>query len=156
MEDWLVQTGYLGLFLVSLLSATVVPLATEPAVVGLLLLHYSPIWVGLVALCGSTFGSLVTYYTGRYGSVLLFRGFASRFPSADHPHLPRARALFDRWGAPVLFLSWLPLIGDAVTLVAGAAAVHPVRVVLWVAAGKAVRYAVLIAVALGAFKAVGW
>ena len=152
MEDLLAQWGYAGLFLVSFISATVVPLATEPVVVGLLALGDSPVVVIAVALAGSTLGSLTTYCVGRYGSVLFFGRFASRFAAAEERHLPRARALFDRWGAPIMFLSWLPVIGDAMALVAGAAAVHPVRFIMWVAAGRAARYVVVVAVTLGALS----
>lgn len=152
MDELLAQTGYLGLFLASFVSATVVPLATEPVVVGLLVLGYSPVGVVLVALAGSTAGSLTTYYAGRYGSMLFVGRFASRFAAAEERHLPRARMLFDRWGAPILLLSWLPLIGDAMVVVAGAAAVHPVRFLLWVAAGRAARYVVLAGATTGAIS----
>lgn len=152
MDELLAQSGYLGLFLASFVSATVVPLATEPVVVGLLVLGYSPLGIILVALAGSTAGSLTTYYAGRYGSMLFLGRFASRFAAAEERHLPRARALFDRWGAPILLLSWLPLIGDAMVLVAGAAAIHPVRFLLWVAVGRTARYLLLVAVATGAIS----
>jgi membrane protein YqaA with SNARE-associated domain len=73
---------------------------------------------------------MVTYYMGRL------------LPQ----HLtPQKSALALRHGAPVLLLAWAPLIGDALCAAAGWLRLPPLACALWMAAGKAARYAVVIA-----------
>jgi membrane protein YqaA with SNARE-associated domain len=52
----------------------------------------------------------------------------------------RAERLLARYGQPVLLLSWVPLLGDALVAVAGAARLPFAGFSLWVAAGKGLRY----------------
>ncbi len=134
------QFGYAGLFAVSFASATLLPLASEPVLVALQVLGYSWWALLLVATAGSTLGSVGNYAVGRWASPWVQR----RASAVDPAKLARAQRLFDRWGVPALCLAWLPVVGDALTVIAGVAHVGLGRFTLWVAAGKGVRYAVII------------
>lgn len=135
------QIGELaGLFVSALVSATVLPGISEAVLVGVLALGSSTTAIAVaVATAGNTTGSVLNWVIGRFlGSY------------RDHPRFPvspedfeRWVAAFRRWGAWLLFLSWVPVIGDPLTVIAGV-----LRTPLWlfvpiVALAKLSRYLVV-------------
>lgn len=131
-----------ALFVSALLSATVLPGSSEVVLVALISGGASPWLAGSVATVGNTLGSLVTYLLGLGLISLSVRLRARWLP--DERRLDRARAWFARFGVWALLFAWLPLIGDALALVAGVLRIHPAVFVVLVAIGKALRYAVII------------
>jgi membrane protein YqaA with SNARE-associated domain len=136
--------AYAGLFLVSLAAATILPMQSEAALVALLLADYSPWLLLLVASVGNILGSTINWVLGRaidrYGSRRWFPASAAT--------LDRAARWYRRYGRWSLLLSWAPVIGDPITVVAGALRERlPVFLAL-VAIAKVGRYLVVIAVTL--------
>lgn len=134
--------AYAGLFLTALAAATILPLPSETALVGLLLADYSP-WLLLpVASVGNVLGSTINWGLGRavdrYGS--------SRWVPEDT--LDRAQAWYHRYGKWSLLLSWVPVIGDPLTIVAGVLRERLAVFLLFVTIAKVGRYLVVIAVTL--------
>ena len=126
-----------SLFLAAFASATLLPGGSEAVLVGILATGSAGIVAAIaVATLGNTLGSLANWGIGRF-----LAGYR------DHPRFPvkretyeRAAALYGRWGAPLLIFSWVPFLGDPLTVVAGV-----LRTPLWlflplVAAGKLLRY----------------
>jgi membrane protein YqaA with SNARE-associated domain len=127
-----------GLFLAAFAAATLLPLQSEALLVGLVL-------QGGVATFGNVLGSLVNWWLGRFIERWQDRRW---FPvSADR--LARARAHYQRYGRWSLLLSWLPLVGDPLTVIAGVMREPLWRFLLLVTLAKAGRYAVLASIALG-------
>ena len=79
-------------------------------------------------------------YLGACTTFLLARAAAARFQADSRPRARHAAALLRRFGAPALLLSWVPLIGDIIVLLAGAAGISFARFSLWTIPGKAARY----------------
>lgn len=128
--------AYAGLFAWSFLAATVLPLGSEPALFAVVRAGGSFWFAIALATVGNVLGAATTWWIGRRVGTALDKRPAKRGEA-------RARALFARWGAPSLLLSWVPLIGDALVAISGAAGI-PFRVFLpWVTAGKLARYAVV-------------
>jgi membrane protein YqaA with SNARE-associated domain len=135
-----------GLFLAAFAAATLLPLQSEALLVGLVLQGELavPLLVG-VATFGNVLGSLVNWWLGRFIERWQDRRW---FPvSADR--LARARAHYQRYGRWSLLLSWLPLVGDPLTVIAGVMCEPLWRFLLLVTLAKAGRYAVLASIALG-------
>ncbi len=134
--------AYGGLFLFSLAAATILPLPSEAGLVGLLLADYSPWLLLLVASVGNVLGSAINWLLGRaidrYGSHRWFPEGSST--------LERARAWYHRYGRWSLLLSWVPVIGDPLTIVAGMLRERLAIFLLLVTIAKVGRYAVVIAV----------
>lgn len=131
------EAGLAGLFLVSLLAATLLPGGSEAAFLGFLLAFPEKTAAALAcASLGNTAGSLLTYALGRLLPPRL---------------TPQKAALAARWGAPILFFAWLPFVGDALCLAAGWLRLPWLACGCWIALGKTVRYAALAygALALG-------
>jgi membrane protein YqaA with SNARE-associated domain len=136
-----------GLFLAALVAATLVPAQSEAVLVALVLAGGHPVALLVaVATVGNVLGSVVNWALGR---------FLMRF--ADHPRFPfspaqvaRAQGWYARWGWVSLFGSWLPVVGDPLTLAAGTMREPLWRFLLVVTAAKLGRYLALVAVALAA------
>lgn len=138
--QWFVQWGYVGLFVVCFLSSSVVPLAAEVVLLAMQQLGFNVWLLLLVGTLGNLVGKLTTYAIGRYGgSYVLERLF--------HPgeaRMQQAHDLFARWGGPIVFWSFLPVIGDAITFVAGVLKDNPWHFVFWVFIGHWLRFAAVV------------
>lgn len=140
-------SGLLGLFLAALAAATVLPMQSEAVLVGLLLSGaYSPWLLLAVAGTGNVLGSVLNWLLGRgLGRIRM-----------DAARLARARTVYGRYGYWSLLLSWVPLIGDPLTVVAGLMREPFWRFLLLVTAAKVGRYLVLMALTLGWMDGAGW
>lgn len=143
-EELITHFGYLGLFIISLLAASIIPLSSELFVVLMQSLGYNSWLIGLVATLGNYTGALTVYYMGKYGGSYLL----GRSAKIDAVQLARAEAWFGRYGSPILLLSWLPIVGDALCGTAGLLRLGLLRFSLWTILGKGWRYFLL----LGAWK----
>jgi membrane protein YqaA with SNARE-associated domain len=128
---------YAGLFFGALASATLLPGASEAALLGLLTTERgSPGALVAVATAGNVLGSVVNWAMGRF----LVR-FRERwwFPVSG-PAYERGVAWFRRFGLWSLLLSWTPIIGDPLTVAAGVLRVRLVPFLVLVTIGKTARY----------------
>ena len=137
---------YAGLFAAALAAATVLPAQSEVALVALLLAEHYPAWLlVLVASLGNTLGSTVNWALGQ-----LLARFEHRpwFP-VRRAAIARAEAWYRRYGRWSLLLSWLPVVGDPLTIVAGVLR-EPLPVfLLLVAVAKTSRYLAVVAITQG-------
>ncbi|NNA92928.1 YqaA family protein [Pseudomonas gessardii] len=137
--------GYAGLFFSAFGAATLLPLQSEAVLVALLLNGNYSLWLLLgIATLGNVLGSLVNWLLGR--SVELFKD--RRWFPVSATQLEKSRRHYRRWGHWSLLLSWLPIIGDPLTLVAGVMKEPLWRFVLIVSLAKAARYAMVAMVTL--------
>ncbi|MBU2490845.1 MAG: DedA family protein [Proteobacteria bacterium] len=148
MEAIISHLGLLGLFLVSFTAATLVPLSSEGAVAALAASGFDPVLVLVTATAGNSLGALVNYFVGKWGGRFVF----SRWIRVPESALNRAERTYGKYGAPVLFLAWLPVVGDPLTVAAGVLKVKLPAFLFWVILGKAFRYGVV----LGGMGALGW
>ncbi|MGE8097244.1 YqaA family protein [Pseudomonas fluorescens] len=138
--------GYLGLFFAAFGAATLLPLQSEAVLVGLLLNGEHGLWWLLaVATLGNVLGSLLNWWLGR--SIERFR--ERRWFPVSPVHLDKARTHYQRYGHWSLLLSWVPIIGDPLTLVAGVMREPMGRFLLIVTFAKGARYGVLALATLG-------
>lgn len=138
--------GYLGLFLAAFGAATLLPLQSEAVLVGLLLSGKHLVWLLLsIAIAGNVAGSLVNWWLGR--GIERFRD--KRWFPASAPSLEKAQRHYQRYGHWSLLLSWVPIIGDPLTLIAGVLGEPFWRFLLIVTLAKSARYLVLAWVTLG-------
>ena len=137
-------TAYGSLFLAALLAATIIPTQSEAVLGGLLLSgHYTPWLLVAVASVGNVLGSIINWMLGR--GIDRFRD-KPWFPvRADR--LERAQGWYRRYGRWSLLLSWVPFIGDPLTVAAGMMREKFIVFVTLVAIAKTARY-ILIALAI--------
>ncbi len=130
---------YFTMFASAFLAATVVPFASEITLTAALAAGGAVHWLIVVATLGNTLGAAVNWVLGRF--IEHFRG--RRWFPADAKQLERAQVWFRRYGVWSLLLAWAPIVGDALTVIAGAMRVHIALFLVLVAVGKGVRYVVL-------------
>ncbi|MEX2272593.1 MAG: VTT domain-containing protein [Vicinamibacterales bacterium] len=127
--------AYLTLFGWSFLAATILPLGSEPALVFLVRDGYPIAPLLFVATAGNYFGACTTFALGRFAR----QRTAAALPVSQRQQ--RALRLINRYGAPAMLLSWVPLIGDVLVAAAGAVGMPFKAFSVWTIAGKAARYA---------------
>jgi membrane protein YqaA with SNARE-associated domain len=128
------------LFISALAASTILPMSSEVVLGTLARSGSSEVWLLFaVATAGNTLGAVVNWGIGRYAST-----WRTRLHSLDDAKFERACRWFNRWGIWCLLLSWLPVVGDPLTLVAGTLRTAFVPFVLLVLLGKAARYLIIL------------
>lgn len=157
MEAWthslltllaLPEYGLSTLFVVAFVSATLLPMGSELAVLGLLKLNPELFWPAmLVATAGNTAGGALTWWMG-YGAERAYEKLVHK------PHEARLLSWLKRFGPRACLLSWLPVFGDPLCAVAGWLRLPFWPCVLYMAIGKFGRYLVMTSLALWVMP--GW
>ena len=129
------DSGLWTLFVSGFLSSTLLPGGSEVSLIAAIKLGDLPLWqLVLVATIGNTLGGLTNYVLGRF------------LPEKDwshHRHIQRALAWSRQYGVASLLLSWLPVIGDPLCLMAGWLRLNFWWSTIAICVGKALRYSVL-------------
>jgi membrane protein YqaA with SNARE-associated domain len=134
---------YLGLFTAACVSATLFPGQSEALLVGLLVAGYPPVTLIAVASAGNILGSVFNWVIGRGIERYRDRRWFPVSPQA----LQRTQAWYRKYGKWSLLLSWLPVIGDPLTIAAGVLRERFMVFLLLVTVAKVGRYIVLAALA---------
>jgi membrane protein YqaA with SNARE-associated domain len=128
------QFGLSTLFVVAFVSATLLPLGSEPALYGLLRLNPELFWPAiLVATVGNTLGGMVDWWIG-YGAHEVTDKYRH-----SRTHV-KALEFLEKLGPKACLLAWLPLVGDPLCAVAGWLRLSFWPCVLYMAIGKFLRY----------------
>jgi membrane protein YqaA with SNARE-associated domain len=139
------EFGLSTVFLVSFISATLIPLGSEPVVFGLIQLNPALFWPTiLVATAGNTLGGAVTWAMG-----LASHKVVDRYQHSKH-HL-RALDWLERIGPKACLLAWLPGVGDPLCAVAGWLKLPFWPCLAYMAIGKFARYLTMTAALVGVF-----
>jgi len=161
------EVGLGAVFVIAFVSATLLPMGSEPAVFGLVKLQPDMFWPAvLVASLGNTLGGALTWWMGdgarRAAERLRHRHDAPvddavSAPPAPSPSAPRSRAdqramqWLQRFGPKACLLSWLPVVGDPLCAVAGWLRLPFWPCVAYMAVGKFARYLTMTGLLLWAF-----
>jgi len=136
---------YLGLFTAAFVAATLLPAQSEVVLAGLLLAGKQPVWaLLLVATVGNVLGSCVNWLLGRY--CMRFKN--RRWFPVKESSLAKAEAWYHKYGRWSLLLSWAPIIGDPLTLIAGVLREPFLSFVAIVLVAKLGRYLIIAGIAL--------
>ena len=137
------------LFVVAFVSATLLPLGSEPALFGLLKLNPDLFWPAiLVATAGNSLGGALTWAMGLGSHRVLDKYSHSR------THL-KALDWLERIGPKACLLSWLPIVGDPLCAVAGWLKLPFWPCMLYMTLGKLARYLTMTVALLWVFPG-GW
>ena len=153
MPDWinhllallaLPQYSFGTVFLVSFISATLLPLGSEPVVFGLIQLNPESFWqVIFVATAGNTLGGAVDWWMG-YGAHQV----ANKYSHSKH-HM-KVLDWLQKLGPKACLLAWLPVVGDPLCAVAGWLKLPFWPCVFYMAIGKFARYVTVTSALIGA------
>ena len=152
------QHGLSTVFTIAFISATLLPLGSEPAVFGLVKLNPDLFWAAIwVATAGNTLGGVLSWWMG-YGAHHAIDKVRSRqahqSPAndsmSDRMHW-RALQWLEKLGPKACLLSWLPGVGDPLCAVAGWLKMPLVACTFYMAIGKFFRYLLMTSLLLWVF-----
>lgn len=133
---------YAGLFLIAFLAATLLPAQSEVVFVSLLTLERYPAALLLtVASVGNILGSCLNFAIGRF---LANSTWIQRFISPSQRE--RTEQYYRQYGRWSLLVSWLPIVGDPLTVIAGALRESFLWFIILVTIAKAGRYLVILGI----------
>lgn len=142
----MILSAYFGLFFAAFGAATLLPLQSEALLTGLLMFGKHPVWALVtVASAGNVLGAVVNWLFGRYIEHWRHKPW---FPVSED-NLKRAQRGYHRYGRWSLLLSWMPVIGDPLTMIAGVMREPLLSFVLVVTIAKLGRYLTITVITLG-------
>ena len=131
---------YLSLFIISFLAATILPLSSELTLAGIISTsNYDNLFLLIVASLGNILGSVVNWALGFYSRNLTTKKW---FPFKEI-QIEKSSKWFNKFGKWSLLFSWVPIIGDPLTLAAGLLRVKFIEFLILVSIGKVSRYLVI-------------
>ena len=132
--------AYWLLFWTALLAATLVPAQSEAVLVALIINTPEKVTtLVLIATIGNTLGSVINWVLGRYIEHFQDRKWFP-FKAAT---IAKGQAIFKKYGAWILLFSWMPIIADPLTLVAGLMRMPLWKFIFIVLIAKSGRYILL-------------
>lgn len=136
---------YIGLFLSSFLSATILPGQSEIALTSLIILNnHSLSFLVFIASLGNVLGSLLNWFIG----CKLERFKKKNWFPVTELQLKKASNWYHKYGKWTLLLSWVPFVGDPITIVAGIFRISIMHFILIVSFAKTMRYVFIAFIAL--------
>ena len=140
----LIELGYIGLFIATFLSATILLFPSELTVLGAYSAGLLVAPVLIVATAGNLLGGLTNYAIGYYShSDFIIKRFRLNQKKIDN-----WETRFSKWGIYLGLISWVPFIGDPITIIAGLLRVPIFHFILIVSFAKTIRYLFLAYISL--------
>ncbi|MBP3717347.1 MAG: DedA family protein [Paludibacteraceae bacterium] len=149
MSGVLMEGGYLGVFVGTMLATSFVPFPSSVLFVFFITeAHLNPLFTILCASAGNTCGSLVFFYIGRLGKLRWLCTYARIKPRKIRRFVKTAQ----KWGPPLAFLSFLPGFGQTVSVALGLLRCDVLKTSTFIFLGKVVRYLVFTLVTFGVIR----
>ena len=126
---------YLILFISAFISATLFPLGSEALLIYDIKEGYNIYFLVFVATIGNSLGSLLNYFLGLKGEEYLVEK-----KLLNEKMIIKSKVYFDKYGSVCLLFSWLPIIGDPITFVAGILKYNLKKFIVLVIIAKLSRY----------------
>lgn len=135
--EFLKGLGLLGLFIGSVLGASILPFSSDFLIIGAILAKFNLVAILFCAAVGSWLGSMLTYYMGY---ACKWEWIEKRL-KIKRSTIEKHKVKIDKWGAPIALFCWFPFIGDVFSLALGFYKVKFVPVLIYTFIGKLTRVA---------------
>lgn len=143
--QFLIEWGYVGMFLSALIAGTVIPFSSEAVLAALVSMGLNPVLCVLAAVVGNMIGGMTCYWLGSLGNM----EWIEKYFGVNQKKLQRAQQFVRGRGAWMAFFMFIPFLGEAIGVALGL-----MKANVWVTAtammlGKTLRYIVITLTALG-------
>lgn len=136
MLDFLLNWGYIGLFLASFLAATVLPFSSEIVFAGLIAAGLD-IWICIiVATIGNSLGGMTAYWVGSLGKI----EWIEKYFGIEKEKIDKTQQWLQGKGSMMGFFAFVPAIGDAIVVALGFMRADFWKVTIFMTIGKFLRY----------------
>lgn len=136
MVDW----GYIGLFISALVAGSVLPFSSELVMLLLVQMGLSPVLCILTATAGNTLGGMTCFWIGRLGKI----EWVEKYFGVKKEKIDRAQLFLKGKGAMMAFFAFLPFIGETISIALGFMRSNTWLVATSMFVGKLIRYAALL------------
>ena len=136
--QFLLDYGYVGMFLAAFLAGSILPFSSEALLVAFVEMGLDPVGTVAAATLGNTAGSMTCYWLGHLGNMARLA-----------EKLARAERFIRGRGAWMAFFSFLPVVGDGIAIVLGLMRANLPITVFSMTLGKLLRYVALVLAAQG-------
>ncbi len=134
--EWLVEYGYIGLFIGAFLAATVIPFSSDVLLVALLAAGGDPYIAVPIATVGNWLGGLTSYWLGWLGRW----EWIEKWLGVKREKLERQKSRINRYGSLMALMTWLPIVGDVLAVALGFYRIDFKRSALYMLIGKCARF----------------
>lgn len=138
--DFLINWGYWGMLVSAFLAGSILPFSSEAVMLGLLAAGLQPWPLVVYGTIGNVAGSLMNYGIGRLGKLY----WIEHYLHVSKESLERAERFMGGRGAWMGFFSFIPVIGDGITIMLGLMRANMVISVISISIGKMLRYVFLV------------
>lgn len=134
--EYLIEYGYIGVFIAAFLAATILPFSSEVVLTGVLLAGaaYGPCM--LAAITGNFLGGMTCYWLGMLGKI----EWIEKYLKMDRGKIDRVQEWVQQKGSWTAFFVFLPGVGDFIAVALGFLRANVWIVAVSMLAGKAIRY----------------
>ncbi|HBF89468.1 MAG TPA: hypothetical protein DDX39_12580 [Bacteroidales bacterium] len=134
------ELGYFGLFLASFLASTVIPFSSEALLGTMIYYKYDAFLCISVATFGNTLGSITSYWLGYLGKWSILE----KYVGIKREKIEKFHAKIEKRGSIIALFTWLPIVGDLISVALGFLRVNFKSVLLFTFIGKLLRYIVTV------------
>ncbi|MDR1653302.1 MAG: DedA family protein [Prevotellaceae bacterium] len=134
--EWFAEYGYIGLFLISFLAATVLPFSSEVVFLAMIFGGYDAWICVFAATAGNFLGGVTCYYTGRLGKI----EWIEKIFRISKSKIERRVGAIIKYGGWFAFFAFAPIVGDAIAVATGYMRCNLIIVLPSMLAGKFARY----------------
>ena len=138
--ELLTQWGYAGLFIGAVLAGSVLPFNSETVMAALYVTGLDPVGLIIWGTLGNFLGSVINYFIGRMGKM----EWVEKYLRIKREKLDRAQRWVGKYGAWMGLLSWIPLLGSAITVTLGLMRSNIPLTFTAIFVGKLARYILVI------------
>ena len=138
--EYLINLGYLGLFIGSFLASTVLLFSSDILLAAMLLAGGNPIICLFVATFGNWLGGLTSYLLGYLGKWK----WLEKYFKVSREKLEKQKSKIDKFGVFLAFFAWLPFVGDIFSIALGFYKVKPKTCAAFMLIGRFLRFLVWI------------
>lgn len=143
--QFMIEWGYLGMFLSALIAGTVVPFSSEAVMIALISMGLNPVGCVIAATAGNMFGGITCYWLGTLGNMK----WIEKYFGVNEKKLARAKRFVQGKGAWMAFFMFIPFLGEAIGVVLGLMHANVWITVISMFLGKLFRYVAIAVSTLG-------
>lgn len=134
--EWLLEYGYIGLFIGAFLAATLVPFSSDVLLVGVLIAGGNPYTSVIAATIGNWLGGLTSYWIGWLGKW----EWIEKWFRISRKKLEKQKSRVDQYGSLLALMTWLPVVGDLFAVALGFYRVDFKKSAVYMLIGKCARF----------------
>ncbi len=140
LNEFFIEYGYIGMALSAFLSGSILPFSSEAVLGVLLAMSDMDPWLTVIsATIGNVGGSMLTYYMGRLCSMKTI----AKWLKLKEKRILQAKEYVDRKGTWIALFSFMPILGEAISVALGTLRTNVFLVMFYTTVGKFVRYVIV-------------